>query len=115
MLKVDVGLLISHLEALLAHMVPTYHLYHELLKNCEGFISIDSSLQHFAMSAKARGVVIWGSTRWSQFGYPELRNINYHMETTWDESKFHPQNPINIMVDPNHVLDTFKKIRKKEK
>ena len=36
---------------------------HEMLKGAEGFISIDSCLNHFSASAEKHGVVIWGSTR----------------------------------------------------
>jgi hypothetical protein len=36
---------------------------HELLKNAEGFVSIDSCLQHFSASVEKAGVVIWGSVQ----------------------------------------------------
>jgi hypothetical protein len=32
---------------------------HEMLKDAEGFVAIDSCLQHFSPSAKKAGVVIW--------------------------------------------------------
>ena len=35
---------------------------HEMLKDAEGFVAIDSCLQHFSPSAKKAGVVVWGST-----------------------------------------------------
>ena len=52
--------------------------WHEILKlpNCKGFISVDSCLNHFARSAGRKGVVIWGGTRWPQFGYKQNININ---------------------------------------
>ena len=36
---------------------------HELMKDAQGFVSIDSCLNHFSASAEKHGVVIWGSTR----------------------------------------------------
>jgi hypothetical protein len=36
---------------------------HEMLKDAEGFVAIDSCLQHFSPSAKKHGVVIWGSVQ----------------------------------------------------
>jgi hypothetical protein len=45
---------------------------HEMLKDAEGFVAIDSCLQHFSPSANKHGVVIWGSTRWTQFGYSAI-------------------------------------------
>ena len=35
---------------------------HEMLKHAEGFIAIDSCLNHFSASAKKSGVVLWGPT-----------------------------------------------------
>jgi hypothetical protein len=53
---------------------------HELLKDAVGFISIDSCLQHFSASAEKHGVVIWGSTKWTQFGYSHNKNLQFHMK-----------------------------------
>ena len=61
---------------------------HEMLKGAETFVSIDSCLQHFSPSAKKAGVVIWGSTRWIQFGYSHNKNLHFHMGKEWDEAKF---------------------------
>lgn len=77
---------------------------HELLKGARGFVSIDSCLNHFAASAGVKGVVLWGSTRWTQFGYAQNVNLSYHMSGDWDESKFDPNDPRNIMVDPDQVV-----------
>ena len=92
--------------------------WHEILKlpNCKGFISVDSCLQHFARSAGRNGVVIWGGTRWTQFGYKQNRNINkwWSEWDGWDEEKFEPQDPRNIMVDPVDVFEQFEKIHGKE-
>ena len=63
---------------------------HEMLKHAEGFISIDSCINHFSASAKKSGVVIWGSTRWTQFGYAHNTNLQFYMKGKWDESKFNP-------------------------
>ena len=81
---------------------------HELLKGAEGFISIDSCLQHFSASARKAGVVIWGSTRWTQFGYTHNANLQFHMSGKWDESKFDPNDPRNIMVEPAKVIAAYK-------
>jgi len=81
---------------------------HEMLKGAEGFISIDSCLQHFSASAKKSGVVIWASTRWTQFGYSHNKNLHFHMKDKWDDSKFDPSDPRNIMVDPALVVQSYK-------
>ena len=91
--------------------------WHEILKlsNCKGFISVDSCLQHFARSAGRKGVVIWGGTRWPQFGYKQNKNINYWFrDGEWDEEKFEPQDPRNNMVEPEFVFEQFEKIYGKE-
>ena len=85
---------------------------HELLKGAEGFISIDSCLQHFSASTGTPGVVIWGSTRWTQFGYSHNKNLHFHMGNKWDESKFIDSDPRNNMVEPKIVIDKFKKLDK---
>ena len=85
---------------------------HELLKNAQGFVSIDSCLQHFSASVEKAGVVIWGSTRWTQFGYSHNKNLHFYMENKWNESKFIDSDPRNNMVEPKIVVDNFKKLGK---
>jgi len=85
---------------------------HELLKNAEGFVSIDSCLQHFSASVEKSGVVIWGSTRWTQFGYSHNKNLHFHMGNRWNESKFIDSDPRNNMVESKIVIDNFKKLGK---
>ena len=85
---------------------------HELLKGAEGFVSIDSCLQHFSASTGTPGVVIWGSTRWTQFGYSHNKNLHFHMGNKWEESKFIDSDPRNNMVEPKIVIDKFKKLDK---
>ena len=85
---------------------------HELLKNAEGFVSIDSCLQHFSASVEKAGIVIWGSTRWTQFGYSHNKNLHFHMGDKWDEAKFNDSDPRNNMVEPQLILDNFKKLDK---
>ena len=85
---------------------------HELLKGATGFVSIDSCLQHFSASTGTPGVVIWGSTRWTQFGYSHNKNLHFHMGNKWDESKFIDSDPRNNMVEPKIVIDKFKKLDK---
>ena len=92
--------------------------WHEILKlpNCKGFISVDSCLNHFARSAGRKGVVIWGGTRWPQFGYKDNININKWWKEwdDWDNERFEPQDPRNIMVEPRVVVDNLDKIYGKE-
>jgi hypothetical protein len=83
---------------------------HEMLKGAETFVSIDSCLQHFSPSAKKSGVVIWGSTRWIQFGYSHNKNLHFHMGDKWDEAKFNDSDPRNNMVEPKLIIDNLKKI-----
>jgi hypothetical protein len=83
---------------------------HEMLKNSEGFVAIDSCLQHFSPSANKSGVVIWGSTRWTQFGYSHNKNLQFHMKDQWNESKFYDSDPRNNMVEPRLIIDEYKKI-----
>ena len=85
---------------------------HELLKGAEGFISIDSCLQHFSASAEKHGVVIWGSTRWTQFGYSHNKNLQFHMNDKWIEEKFIDSDPRNNMVEPKLIIDEYKKLDK---
>jgi hypothetical protein len=85
---------------------------HELLKGAAGFISIDSCLQHFSASTGTPGVVIWGSTRWTQFGYSHNKNLHFHMGNRWNESKFIDSDPRNNMVESKIVIDNFKKLDK---
>jgi len=83
---------------------------HEMLKGAEGFVSIDSCLQHFSASTEKHGVVIWGSTRWTQFGYSHNKNLHFHMGKKWDESKFIDSDPRNNMVDCKIIVDQYKKL-----
>jgi len=85
---------------------------HEMLKGAESFISIDSCLQHFSASAEKHGVVLWGSTRWTQFGYSHNKNLQFHMNDEWDETKYVESDPRNVMVEPKLIIDSFKKLDK---
>ena len=84
---------------------------HELLKNAEGFVCIDSCLNHFSPSVNKSGVVIWGSTRWTQFGYEQNTNLQFHMKDKWNETKFVDSDPRNNMVEPKLIIDEYKKIK----
>jgi ADP-heptose:LPS heptosyltransferase len=85
---------------------------HELLKNAEGFVSIDSCLNHFSASTEKHGVVIWGSTKWTQFGYSHNKNLQFHMKDKWEDEKFIDSDPRNNMVEPKLVIDKYKKLDK---
>ena len=86
---------------------------HEMLKGAETFVAIDSCLNHFSPSANKKGVVIWGSTRWTQFGYDQNINLQFHMQDKWDETKFNDSDPRNNMVEPRLIIDNLKKLKKK--
>jgi hypothetical protein len=89
-----------------------YFIIHELLKESESFISIDSCLNHFSASTETTGVVIWGSTRWTQFGYTHNTNLHYFMEPNkWDESKYNDVDPRNSLVDPDVVFNAYVEAR----
>jgi len=83
---------------------------HELLKEAKGFIAIDSCLNHFSASTGTHGVVLWGSTRWIQFGYSHNKNLQFHMGDIWDETKYNESDPRNVMVDPEIILAEFAKL-----
>jgi len=85
---------------------------HEMLKGAETFVAIDSCLNHFSPSANKKGVVIWGSTRWTQFGYDQNINLQFHMQDKWDETKFNDSDPRNNMVEPRLIIDNLKKLDK---
>ena len=86
---------------------------HEMLKSAETFVAIDSCLNHFSPSANKKGVVIWGSTRWTQFGYDQNINLQFHMQDKWDETKFNDSDPRNNMVEPRSIIDNLKKLKTK--
>jgi len=86
---------------------------HEMLKGAETFVAIDSCLNHFSPSANKKGVVIWGSTRWTQFGYDQNINLQFHMQDKWDETKFNDSDPRNNMVEPRLIIDNLKKLKTK--
>ena len=89
-----------------------YFVIHEMLKEAEGFIGIDSCLNHFSASTGTSGVVVWGNTRWTQFGYTHNTNLHYFMEPNqWNESKYVDVDPRNVMIDPNIVFNEYVKVR----
>lgn len=86
----------------------SYPLLVELLKLSEGFIGIDSCLQHFAAAVNVPGVVIWGNTRWTQFGWAHHKNMSFHDKSKYNTYyKMDNADPRNLMVDPNDVLQVF--------
>jgi hypothetical protein len=58
------------------------------------------------------GVVIWGSTKWTQFGYSHNKNLQFHMKDKWEDEKFIDSDPRNNMVEPKLVIDEYKKLDK---
>jgi hypothetical protein len=61
---------------------------------------------------KKHGVVIWGSTKWTQFGYSHNKNLQFHMKDKWEDEKFIDSDPRNNMVEPKLVIDKYKKLDK---
>lgn len=85
-----------------------YPIVHELLKAADGFISIDSCLQHFAASTGTPGVVLWGNTRWTQFGWQHHKNMSYHDKNLFNTHyKMDINDPRNLLVDPGKVMDVY--------
>lgn len=68
------------------HLETPYLFYIALLCQCKSFISIDSSLQHFASNRynQKNGVVLWGSTGPVCLGYK--KNINLTNKKTDDHT-----------------------------
>jgi hypothetical protein len=62
-----------------------------------------------------RGVVIWGSTPPTQFGYGHNTNMQFHMGNKWDAKKFDPADPRNVLVDPVAVVEAYKNLTTKGK
>jgi len=86
----------------------SFPVLHELLKNAKGFIGIDSCVQHFAASTGTPGVVIWGNTRWTQFGYMQNYNMSFHDKKKYNTYyKMDIADPRNLMVDAQDVYDTY--------
>ena len=86
----------------------SFTVLHELLKNAQGFIGIDSCVQHFAASAGTPGVVIWGNTRWTQFGYMQNYNMSFHDKKKYNTYyKMDISDPRNLMVDAQDVYNTY--------
>lgn len=88
-------------------------LFHEALKYAEGFISIDSCLNHFSASTRTPGVVLWGSTKPTQFGYTHNTNMQYFMKPNrWDNRRYNRDDPRNVMLDPEEIVEQYCKIQK---
>ena len=86
----------------------SFAVIHELLKGAISFIGIDSCLNHFSASTGTVGVVIWGPTKWTQFGYSHNKNLHFHMKDKWNDDKFLESDPRNVMVDPEIVFQAYK-------
>ncbi len=73
--------------------------YAELLKHSDGFVALDSSLQHFGASRQIgkKGVVLWGKkTTPERIGYAFHTNLNSSEET-------------EVIVPPEQVVDALRK------
>jgi len=71
---------------------------HELLKLSRTFVSIDSCLQHCAVSANKSGVVIWGNTKANQSGYIIHNNLCEDYDVA---------DPRRVMVDPEKIMEAI--------
>jgi ADP-heptose:LPS heptosyltransferase len=74
-----------------------------LLKYADGFIALDSSLQHFAASEQIskKGVVLWGHKT-----TPETIGYNFHSNLTSSEAD-------TVYVEPIRVIDALTAIERK--
>lgn len=79
----------------------------ELAKKAKGFLGIDSAVQHFCAATATPGVVIWGNTRWTQFGWMHHQNLSFLMSKPNDYIKIDIADPRNIMVDPGVVYQVL--------
>lgn len=79
----------------------------ELAKNAKGFIGIDSMVQHICAATGTPGVVVWGNTRWTQFGWMHYQNLSFHMQHPNHYFKADLADPRNLLVDPNVMLQVF--------
>ena len=80
----------------------------ELLKRSKGFIGIDSLLQHMGAVTGTPGVVLWGNTRWTQFGWMHHKNMSFHDKNKYNTYyKMDVDDPRNIMIEGQDVFDTF--------
>jgi len=80
---------------------------YELSKGSSGFISIDSCLQHFCAGTGVSGVVVWGNTRWNQFGWSHNQNLSYAMKHANDFTPVDINDPRNIMITPDVLVQFF--------
>jgi hypothetical protein len=102
------------------HIESPYLFYVSLLNYCKTYISIDSSLQHFAANRynKNQGIVLWGSTDSKCLGYQKNVNITMTGEHTMrplcntigdvfneDKSPWKHPDPECMKFDPSLVLD----------
>ena len=78
-----------------------------LVDDCDTFISIDNFLPHLAHYRKKYGVVIWGKSDPTLFGYPEHTNLlkdrkylRAHQFETWEAETFDPK----VFVEPQIVV-----------
>lgn len=80
----------------------------EILKMSSGFIGVDSSVQHMCAASNVPGVVIWGNTRWTQFGWNHHKNMTFHQKKPFnDYVKADINDPRNIMVNPEEIVKVF--------
>lgn len=86
----------------------TWPVLHELMKNADGYIGVDSLLNHLSASAMRSGVVIWGNTNWVNYGYTHNCNISFHDSVPYNDPKQEDlNNPRNAMIDPDRVMEIF--------
>jgi len=80
----------------------SYTVMNEVMKRSQGFVAIDSSLQHIAQAANKTGVVMWGNTSPVEFGYKQNTNLTFFGQQSPDKN-----DPRNIMVDPEDATKAF--------
>lgn len=81
-----------------------YKIWFSIIKQCETFIAIDSSLQHISRAFNKKGIVLWGATNPLCFGWDH--NINME-NNKCSLNQYHCQRPYfvpSVDIKNNEVL-----------
>ena len=83
-----------------------------LVRECDFWISVDSFLQHVAITLKKKGVVLWGTSHPNIFGYPSNYNILFDKKYLrpdpyywWEDEEWNP----DAFVKADAVYSLIKK------
>lgn len=87
-----------------------FKLYHDIVKEADAVVCIDSSLQHIASTAEKQAIVIWGDTAPEHFGYD--LHINLREENINKTPYFKPLGPSNSHVEFPEVETIMEELNK---